>query len=105
MPFLSLFHGHDERVPVRALAFGLPGAVGGIRVPADYAAPRLDQSGRSPTEAIHARSAILPAFPAGTIRSTRMTTDADARRPTRAHRSPSFSRARAPSTWGWVPTS
>jgi acetylornithine deacetylase/succinyl-diaminopimelate desuccinylase-like protein len=23
-PFLSLFHGHDERVPVRALAFGLP---------------------------------------------------------------------------------
>ena len=24
MPFLSLFHGHDERVPVSALAFGLP---------------------------------------------------------------------------------
>ena len=24
MPFLSLFHGHDERVPVNALAFGLP---------------------------------------------------------------------------------
>jgi acetylornithine deacetylase/succinyl-diaminopimelate desuccinylase-like protein len=23
-PFLSLFHGHDERVPVSALAFGLP---------------------------------------------------------------------------------
>jgi acetylornithine deacetylase/succinyl-diaminopimelate desuccinylase-like protein len=24
VPFLSLFHGHDERVPVSALAFGLP---------------------------------------------------------------------------------
>jgi acetylornithine deacetylase/succinyl-diaminopimelate desuccinylase-like protein len=24
MPFLSLFHGHDERIPVSALAFGLP---------------------------------------------------------------------------------
>jgi acetylornithine deacetylase/succinyl-diaminopimelate desuccinylase-like protein len=24
MPFLSLFHGHDERVPVSALRFGLP---------------------------------------------------------------------------------
>jgi len=24
MPFLGLFHGHDERVPVSALAFGLP---------------------------------------------------------------------------------
>ena len=24
VPFLSLFHGHDERVPVTALAFGLP---------------------------------------------------------------------------------
>jgi hypothetical protein len=24
MPFLSLFHGHDERVPVSAIAFGLP---------------------------------------------------------------------------------
>ncbi|MDP9244966.1 MAG: M20/M25/M40 family metallo-hydrolase [Chloroflexota bacterium] len=24
MPFLSLFHGHDERVPVSAVAFGLP---------------------------------------------------------------------------------
>jgi acetylornithine deacetylase/succinyl-diaminopimelate desuccinylase-like protein len=24
MPFLSLFHGHDERVPVSALEFGLP---------------------------------------------------------------------------------
>jgi acetylornithine deacetylase/succinyl-diaminopimelate desuccinylase-like protein len=24
VPFLSLFHGHDERVPVDALAFGLP---------------------------------------------------------------------------------
>ena len=24
IPFLSLFHGHDERVPVSALAFGLP---------------------------------------------------------------------------------
>ncbi len=24
MPFLSLFHGHDERVPVTALRFGLP---------------------------------------------------------------------------------
>jgi acetylornithine deacetylase/succinyl-diaminopimelate desuccinylase-like protein len=24
MPFLSLFHGHDERVPVSALGFGLP---------------------------------------------------------------------------------
>jgi acetylornithine deacetylase/succinyl-diaminopimelate desuccinylase-like protein len=24
MPFLSLFHGHDERVPMSALAFGLP---------------------------------------------------------------------------------
>ena len=24
MPFLSLFHGHDERLPVSALAFGLP---------------------------------------------------------------------------------
>jgi len=24
MPFLSLFHSHDERVPVSALAFGLP---------------------------------------------------------------------------------
>jgi acetylornithine deacetylase/succinyl-diaminopimelate desuccinylase-like protein len=24
MPFLSLFHGHDERVPVSALQFGLP---------------------------------------------------------------------------------
>ena len=23
MPFLSLFHAHDERVPVSALAFGL----------------------------------------------------------------------------------
>ena len=23
-PFLSLFHGHDERVPISALAFGLP---------------------------------------------------------------------------------
>jgi acetylornithine deacetylase/succinyl-diaminopimelate desuccinylase-like protein len=23
-PFLSLFHAHDERVPVSALAFGLP---------------------------------------------------------------------------------
>ena len=23
-PFLELFHGHDERVPVSALAFGLP---------------------------------------------------------------------------------
>jgi acetylornithine deacetylase/succinyl-diaminopimelate desuccinylase-like protein len=23
-PFLSLFHGHDERVPVSAVAFGLP---------------------------------------------------------------------------------
>jgi hypothetical protein len=23
-PFLALFHGHDERVPVSALAFGLP---------------------------------------------------------------------------------
>jgi len=23
-PFLSLFHGHDERVPVSALRFGLP---------------------------------------------------------------------------------
>jgi acetylornithine deacetylase/succinyl-diaminopimelate desuccinylase-like protein len=24
VPFLSLFHGHDERLPVSALAFGLP---------------------------------------------------------------------------------
>ena len=24
VPFLSLFHGHDERVPVAALRFGLP---------------------------------------------------------------------------------
>jgi acetylornithine deacetylase/succinyl-diaminopimelate desuccinylase-like protein len=24
MPFLSLFHGNDERVPVSAIAFGLP---------------------------------------------------------------------------------
>ena len=24
VPFLGLFHGHDERVPVSALAFGLP---------------------------------------------------------------------------------
>ena len=24
VPFLSLFHGHDERIPVSALAFGLP---------------------------------------------------------------------------------
>jgi acetylornithine deacetylase/succinyl-diaminopimelate desuccinylase-like protein len=24
VPFLELFHGHDERVPVSALAFGLP---------------------------------------------------------------------------------
>ena len=24
VPFLALFHGHDERVPVSALAFGLP---------------------------------------------------------------------------------
>src|SRR5207302_4060508 len=24
VPFLSLFHGHDERVPVSAIAFGLP---------------------------------------------------------------------------------
>ena len=24
VPFLSLFHGHDERVPVSALRFGLP---------------------------------------------------------------------------------
>jgi acetylornithine deacetylase/succinyl-diaminopimelate desuccinylase-like protein len=24
VPFLSLFHGHDERVPVSALEFGLP---------------------------------------------------------------------------------
>jgi acetylornithine deacetylase/succinyl-diaminopimelate desuccinylase-like protein len=24
VPFLSLFHGHDERVPVSAVAFGLP---------------------------------------------------------------------------------
>ena len=24
MPFLSLFHGHDERIPVSALHFGLP---------------------------------------------------------------------------------
>jgi acetylornithine deacetylase/succinyl-diaminopimelate desuccinylase-like protein len=24
MPFLSLFHGHDERVPVSAIEFGLP---------------------------------------------------------------------------------
>jgi acetylornithine deacetylase/succinyl-diaminopimelate desuccinylase-like protein len=24
MPFLSLFHGHDERIPVSAVAFGLP---------------------------------------------------------------------------------
>lgn len=24
MPFLSLFHGHDERVPVSAISFGLP---------------------------------------------------------------------------------
>jgi acetylornithine deacetylase/succinyl-diaminopimelate desuccinylase-like protein len=24
MPFLSLFHGQDERIPVSALAFGLP---------------------------------------------------------------------------------
>jgi len=24
MPFLSLFHGHDERVPVSGLRFGLP---------------------------------------------------------------------------------
>ena len=31
-PFLSLFHGHDERVPVSAIAFGLPVlAVGGLR--------------------------------------------------------------------------
>ena len=24
VPFLSLFHGHDERVPVSAIRFGLP---------------------------------------------------------------------------------
>jgi acetylornithine deacetylase/succinyl-diaminopimelate desuccinylase-like protein len=24
VPFLSLFHGHDERVPVSAIEFGLP---------------------------------------------------------------------------------
>jgi acetylornithine deacetylase/succinyl-diaminopimelate desuccinylase-like protein len=24
VPFLSVFHGHDERIPVSALAFGLP---------------------------------------------------------------------------------
>ena len=24
VPFLSLFHGHDERVPISALRFGLP---------------------------------------------------------------------------------
>ena len=24
MPFLSLFHGHDERVPASAMRFGLP---------------------------------------------------------------------------------
>ena len=24
VPFLSLYHGHDERIPVSALRFGLP---------------------------------------------------------------------------------
>ena len=45
MPFLSLFHGHDERVPVSALAFGLPvlaDVVADTR-PADEAASALTE--------------------------------------------------------------
>ena len=52
-PFLSLFHGHDERVPVSALAFGLPVLADVVRA---YAAGSSRAARHS---AIRARSAIL----------------------------------------------